>query len=147
MAFTMHSHSGQFCPGHAVDQLEAIIQHAISIGYKTIGLTEHMPRYWQQDLYPEEVRLFHSHLKLPTILTKRSWTTLPNPFTRLSPATKRTSKKPSACRLPTPRRFTSSSASRPSSSAPSTRRTFSSSTSLPSWTTSSARCTTSTASP
>lgn len=58
MAFTMHSHSGQFCPGHAVDQLEAIIQHAISIGYKTIGLTEHMPRYWKQDLYPEEVCLF-----------------------------------------------------------------------------------------
>ena len=56
MAFTMHSHSGQFCPGHAKDQLEDIIQHAISIGYKTIGLTEHMPRTGLQDLYPEEVR-------------------------------------------------------------------------------------------
>ncbi|KAL7934251.1 histidinol phosphate phosphatase H [Trichoderma chlorosporum] len=55
MAFTMHSHSGQFCPGHAVDQLEDIILHAISIGYKTIGLTEHMPRYEEQDLYPEEL--------------------------------------------------------------------------------------------
>ena len=55
MAFTMHSHSGQFCPGHAKDQLEVIIQHAISQGYKTIGLTEHMPRYEQSDLYPEEV--------------------------------------------------------------------------------------------
>jgi histidinol-phosphatase (PHP family) len=54
MAFTMHSHSGQFCPGHAVDQLEAIVQHAISIGYKTMGLTEHMPRYHERDLYPEE---------------------------------------------------------------------------------------------
>ncbi|KAJ6780924.1 hypothetical protein PWT90_06832 [Aphanocladium album] len=30
MAFTMHSHSGQFC-SHAVDQLEDIIQHAISL--------------------------------------------------------------------------------------------------------------------
>lgn len=55
MAFTMHSHSGQFCPGHAKDQLEAIIQHAISIGYKTMGLTEHMPRLEIGDLYPEEV--------------------------------------------------------------------------------------------
>ncbi|KAK0757235.1 hypothetical protein N5P37_009951 [Trichoderma harzianum] len=55
MAFTMHAHSGQFCPGHAVDQLEDIILHAISLGYKTIGLTEHMPRYEEQDLYPEEL--------------------------------------------------------------------------------------------
>ncbi|KAF9881737.1 histidinol phosphate phosphatase HisJ family protein [Colletotrichum karsti] len=55
MAFTMHSHSGQFCPGHAKDQLEAIIQHAISIGYKTMGLTEHMPRLETSDLYPEEL--------------------------------------------------------------------------------------------
>jgi histidinol-phosphatase (PHP family) len=54
MAFTMHSHSGQFCPGHAKDQLEDIIQHAISVGYKTIGLTEHMPRFEERDLYPEE---------------------------------------------------------------------------------------------
>ncbi|CAM1503075.1 Fc.00g078510.m01.CDS01 [Cosmosporella sp. VM-42] len=55
MAFTMHSHSGQFCPGHAQDQLEAIIRHAISVGYKTIALTEHMPRYEERDLYPEEL--------------------------------------------------------------------------------------------
>ncbi|KAL6851091.1 hypothetical protein ACO1O0_008219 [Amphichorda felina] len=54
MAFTMHSHSGQFCPGHAKDQLEDIIKHAISIGYKTMALTEHMPRYDDRDLYPEE---------------------------------------------------------------------------------------------
>ncbi|KAK0386135.1 hypothetical protein NLU13_5972 [Sarocladium strictum] len=55
MAFTMHSHSGQFCPGHAKDQLEDIVRHAISLGYKTMGLTEHMPRYEKQDLYPEEL--------------------------------------------------------------------------------------------
>ncbi|RDA88756.1 hypothetical protein CP532_4069 [Ophiocordyceps camponoti-leonardi (nom. inval.)] len=54
MAFTMHSHSGQFCPGHAVDSLEDIIQHAISLGFETFGLTEHMPRYDERDLYPEE---------------------------------------------------------------------------------------------
>lgn len=55
MAFTMHSHSGQFCPGHAKDQLEDIIKHAISLGYTTMGLTEHMPRTGLEDLYPEEV--------------------------------------------------------------------------------------------
>ncbi|KAK4240897.1 Polymerase/histidinol phosphatase-like protein [Achaetomium macrosporum] len=55
MAFTMHSHSGQFCPGHAKDQLEDIILHAIKVGYKTIGLTEHMPRTALSDLYPEEL--------------------------------------------------------------------------------------------
>lgn len=54
MAFTMHSHSGQFCPGHAKDQLEDIVKHAISVGYKTMGLTEHMPRFDLDDLYPEE---------------------------------------------------------------------------------------------
>lgn len=51
----MHSHSGQFCPGHAKDQLEDVIKHFISIGYKTIGLTEHMPRTGLEDLYPEEL--------------------------------------------------------------------------------------------
>ena len=66
MAFTMHSHSGQFCPGHAKDQLEDIIKHAISLGYTTIGLTEHMPRTGLEDLYPEEVipsttELFSAH--------------------------------------------------------------------------------------
>lgn len=55
MAFTMHSHSGQFCPGHAKDQLETVVQHAISIGYKTMALTEHMPRTGLEDLYPEEL--------------------------------------------------------------------------------------------
>lgn len=55
MAFTMHSHSGQFCPGHAKDQLEDIIERAIALGFTTMGLTEHMPRYSLEDLYPEEV--------------------------------------------------------------------------------------------
>lgn len=55
MAFTMHSHSGQFCPGHAKDGLEDIVKYAISRGYKTMGLTEHMPRTGLEDLYPEEL--------------------------------------------------------------------------------------------
>lgn len=51
----MHSHSGQFCPGHAKNQLEEVVQHAISVGYTTMGLTEHMPRTTVEDLYPEEM--------------------------------------------------------------------------------------------
>lgn len=59
MAFSMHSHSGQFCPGHAQDNLEDIILTAISKGMKAFAVTEHMPRISNQDLYPEEVS---SHL-------------------------------------------------------------------------------------
>ncbi|KAK6214066.1 hypothetical protein LQW54_004843 [Pestalotiopsis sp. IQ-011] len=55
MAFTMHSHSGQFCPGHAKDQLEDIILAAIAKGFTMMGLTEHMPRTSLDDLYPEEL--------------------------------------------------------------------------------------------
>ncbi|KAK3324627.1 polymerase/histidinol phosphatase-like protein [Cercophora scortea] len=54
MAFTMHSHSGEFCPGHAKDTLESVVLHAISAGYHTLGLTEHMPRTELSDLYPDE---------------------------------------------------------------------------------------------
>lgn len=53
MAFTMHSHSGQFC-GHAVDTLEEVVQRAIALGFQTLGLSEHMPRAHTADLYPEE---------------------------------------------------------------------------------------------
>ncbi|CAK7228484.1 hypothetical protein SCUCBS95973_006895 [Sporothrix curviconia] len=53
MAFTMHSHSGQFC-GHAVDSLEQVVQRAVTLGFRTLGLSEHMPRAHVDDLYPEE---------------------------------------------------------------------------------------------
>jgi len=55
MAFSMHSHSGQFCPGHAKDSLEEVVQTAISKGMQTFALTEHMPRTSDEDRYPEEV--------------------------------------------------------------------------------------------
>lgn len=58
MAFTMHSHSGQFCPSHAKDQLEDVVLHAIKLGFKTMGLSEHMPRTQLCDLYPDEVRFW-----------------------------------------------------------------------------------------
>ncbi|PWY64059.1 histidinol-phosphatase [Aspergillus heteromorphus CBS 117.55] len=54
MPFSHHSHSGQFCPGHAKDSLEEIIQLAISKKFHTFCLTEHMPRH-EEDFYPEEL--------------------------------------------------------------------------------------------
>ncbi|KAH7101738.1 histidinol-phosphatase [Auriculariales sp. MPI-PUGE-AT-0066] len=48
-----HSHSGQFCK-HAVGQLEEVVKRAIERGFFVYGLTEHVPRYRAQDLYPEE---------------------------------------------------------------------------------------------
>ncbi|KAH8430269.1 histidinol-phosphatase [Aspergillus melleus] len=54
MPFSHHSHSGQFCPGHAKDSLEEVIQLAISKKFRTFCLTEHMPR-GSEDYYPEEI--------------------------------------------------------------------------------------------
>ncbi|CCU81492.1 hypothetical protein BGHDH14_bgh00138 [Blumeria hordei DH14] len=64
MAFSLHSHSGQFCPGHAKDELEECIQAAIAKGFQVFGLTEHMPRNSPKDLYPEEVIANESIAKL-----------------------------------------------------------------------------------
>lgn len=54
MPFSHHSHSGQFCPGHAVDSLEDCIKTAISKDLHVFCLTEHMPRH-DIDAYPEEL--------------------------------------------------------------------------------------------
>lgn len=54
MPFSHHSHSGQFCPGHAVDDLEDIIKTAIAKDFKVFALTEHMPR-GDEHRYPEEI--------------------------------------------------------------------------------------------
>ncbi|KAJ1950386.1 hypothetical protein FBU59_000708 [Linderina macrospora] len=62
MPFTFHSHSGQFCK-HGYGQLEETIQAAISKGMPIIGLTEHVPRWRAQDLYPEEQGLVPSDLE------------------------------------------------------------------------------------
>ena len=53
--FSHHSHSGQFC-AHAKGSLEDVVLEAIRQGFTTYALTEHMPRYRAEDLYPEEVR-------------------------------------------------------------------------------------------
>lgn len=56
MPFSHHSHSGQFCPGHAKDSLEEVIQTAISKKMQVFCLTEHMPRH-KEDFYPEEIEV------------------------------------------------------------------------------------------
>ncbi|KAI0658260.1 polymerase/histidinol phosphatase-like protein [Cubamyces menziesii] len=53
MPHSHHSHSGQFCK-HAAGTLEDVVLEAIRQGFSTYGLTEHVPRYRPQDLYPEE---------------------------------------------------------------------------------------------
>lgn len=66
-----HSHSGQFCR-HATGTLEEVVVEAIRRGFEVYGLTEHVPRYRSEDLYPEEVislnmesspALTHDHLQ------------------------------------------------------------------------------------
>lgn len=52
--FSYHSgHSGQFCR-HAKGELEAVVEAAIAAGFTHYGLSEHCPRYREQDLYPDE---------------------------------------------------------------------------------------------
>ncbi|KAI0316038.1 Polymerase/histidinol phosphatase-like protein [Amylostereum chailletii] len=53
MPSSHHSHSGQFCK-HAVGSLEEVVLEAIRQGFETYSLTEHVPRYRSEDLYPEE---------------------------------------------------------------------------------------------
>lgn len=54
MPYSHHSHSGQFCR-HATGLLEDVVLEAIHQGFEIYGLTEHVPRYRAEDLYPEEV--------------------------------------------------------------------------------------------
>ncbi|KAG9313669.1 polymerase/histidinol phosphatase-like protein [Chiua virens] len=56
MPFSHHSHSGQFCR-HASGTLEEVVLEAIRRGFEVYGLTEHVPRYRLDDLYPEEAGL------------------------------------------------------------------------------------------
>ncbi len=56
MPFSHHSHSGQFCPGHASNTLEEMIRTAIAKRMEVFAPTEHMPRH-DEDRYPEEIEL------------------------------------------------------------------------------------------
>ncbi|KAG1644838.1 hypothetical protein G6F44_002429 [Rhizopus delemar] len=54
MPYSFHSHSGQFCKhGHGL--LEDVVKEAIRKGFHVYGLSEHMPRYADSELYPEEI--------------------------------------------------------------------------------------------
>ena len=67
MPYSHHSHSGQFCK-HAKGTLEEVVLEAIRQGFEVFGLTEHVPRYRVEDLYPEEVdTLFILALRLHLI--------------------------------------------------------------------------------
>ncbi|CCG81845.1 Histidinol-phosphatase [Taphrina deformans PYCC 5710] len=50
-----HSHSGQYCT-HATGDLEDCIREAIKQKFEIFCLTEHIPRYREQDLYPGETQ-------------------------------------------------------------------------------------------
>ncbi|GLB42128.1 putative histidinol phosphate phosphatase H [Lyophyllum shimeji] len=56
MPHSHHSHSGQFCK-HAKGLLEDVVLEAIRQGFEVYGLTEHVPRYRTDDLYPDEAGL------------------------------------------------------------------------------------------
>jgi len=48
-------HSGQYC-NHAEDLLEDIIQKYIQLGFKKVGITEHIPPVSDFFLYPDEIK-------------------------------------------------------------------------------------------
>ncbi|KAF8752513.1 ABC transporter [Rhizoctonia solani] len=63
MKASHHSHSGQFCK-HAVGTLEEVVKAAIERDFMVFGLTEHVPRYRVEDLYPEELEAKITPLEL-----------------------------------------------------------------------------------
>ncbi|KAJ8656428.1 hypothetical protein O0I10_007996 [Lichtheimia ornata] len=54
MPYSFHSHSGQYCK-HGYGLLEDVVKEAIRKGFKIYGLSEHMPRLEESELYPEEL--------------------------------------------------------------------------------------------
>lgn len=55
--FSYHGgHSGEFCK-HAKGGLEDVVQRAIAAGFSHYGLSEHVARYRDEDLFPEEKAL------------------------------------------------------------------------------------------
>ncbi|BGP48275.1 hypothetical protein JCM10450v2_004147 [Rhodotorula kratochvilovae] len=56
MTVSLHSHSGEFCC-HAKGTLAEVVDEAIRQGFTTFGLSEHVPRYQESHLYPEESHL------------------------------------------------------------------------------------------
>ncbi|TDL20698.1 histidinol-phosphatase [Rickenella mellea] len=63
MPYSHHSHSGEFCK-HATGTLEEVVLEAIRQNFTVYGLTEHVPRYRIEDLYPEEEAISLKDLEL-----------------------------------------------------------------------------------
>jgi histidinol-phosphatase (PHP family) len=63
MPYSHHSHSGQFCK-HASGTLEDVVLEAINQRFELYGLTEHVARYREADLYPEEVSYGNANLRI-----------------------------------------------------------------------------------
>jgi histidinol-phosphatase (PHP family) len=60
--FSYHGgHSGEFCR-HAKGDLTSVVAAAVQAGFTHYGLSEHVPRYRQIDLFPEEQDLTPSDL-------------------------------------------------------------------------------------
>lgn len=67
MTISFHGgHSGDYCD-HAEGKLEAVVQQAIALGFTHYGLSEHMPRWRENDLYPEERQKGRSPQQLMTM--------------------------------------------------------------------------------
>ncbi|TNY22169.1 polymerase/histidinol phosphatase-like protein [Rhodotorula diobovata] len=56
MTVSHHSHSGEFCC-HAKGTLSEVVDEAIRQGFSTFCLSEHVPRYQESHMYPEESHL------------------------------------------------------------------------------------------
>jgi HisJ family histidinol phosphate phosphatase len=57
MPFSHHSHSGQYC-AHAHGKLADAVEKAHALNFIAFGLTEHMPRLLDSELYPEEIEVW-----------------------------------------------------------------------------------------
>ncbi len=61
--FSYHGgHSGEFCR-HAKGDLASVVARAVEAGFSHYGLSEHVPRYRQEDLFPDEQDLTPADLE------------------------------------------------------------------------------------
>lgn len=81
MPYSYHSHSGQFCK-HGYGLLEDVVKEAIRKGFHAYGLSEHMPRYDDSELYPEEIEVITPTVFLPERKKKKLMYSLGLLYTR-----------------------------------------------------------------
>lgn len=58
-----HSHSGEFCR-HASSTLDEVVARAYELNFTHFHLSEHVPRFREQDLYPEEKEVGFTSIEL-----------------------------------------------------------------------------------